>query len=180
MPGMQGSGMSETSSITESMDDSANLPPPTMLPVPASFEHFSSHASPIGSFAAFPPLSSGGLNLTMATTSTSVPSTSGVATAPSPAVSSEHNSSTTGGAPASRPQLPTSSCSPEDLSPRSTSPIINGHSAPGMHRTTLEVGPTPPPPTPRLSPSRQISCIYKPSGLQQYNTSVATFQVLTA
>ncbi len=33
---------------------------------------------------------------------------------------------------------------------------------------------------PRLSPSRQISCIYKPSGLQQYNTSVATFQVLTA
>ncbi|CDS42607.1 sox transcription factor [Echinococcus multilocularis] len=132
MSKLQSSGVSESSSINEAIDDSR---PPATLHIPTSFEHFPGNSSPVGGFhhPAFPTLAPTGLTFPLPTASTTLPceatsERSQVRLLPPPS-----NPAVT--ATTATVVTAVSSASPEDLSPRSASPLIGIHSTPGLQTT---------------------------------------------
>lgn len=130
-PKMQSSGVSESSSTNETVDD-CRLP--TMLHIPSSFDHFSGNSSAAGVLhPAFPTLAPVGSAIAMpsASNSTQCEVTNNrnklgpLHSLSNPVVPSSNNPTTT----------VLSSASPEDLSPRSTSPPMQIHSTPGLQTT---------------------------------------------
>lgn len=131
MSKLQSSGVSESSSVNEVVDDSR---PPTMLHIPTKFEHFPGNSSPAGGFhhPTFPTLAPTGLTFSLPIASTASPceATSEISQVrplpplPNPAITATATVATA-----------TSSVSPEDLSPRSASPLIRIHPTPGLQTT---------------------------------------------
>ncbi|KAM7538508.1 hypothetical protein Aperf_G00000066262 [Anoplocephala perfoliata] len=132
MPKMQSSGVSESSSTNETADDCR---PPTMLHIPSSFDHFSGNSSAAGIFhhPAFPTLAPAGPPFAMPSVSNSTQCEAtnnrsklgSLHPLSNPVVSSSNNA----------PSIVLSSASPEDLSPRSSSPPMRIHSTPGLQTT---------------------------------------------
>ncbi|VDM33969.1 unnamed protein product [Hydatigera taeniaeformis] len=132
MSKLQSSGVSESNSINEAVDDPR---PPTMLHIPTKFEHYPSNPSPAGGFhhPNFPTLAPTGLtfSLPIASNASTCETTCELGQVrplpplPNPAITTATATVATA----------TSSVSPEDLSPRSASPLIRIHSTPGLQTT---------------------------------------------
>ncbi|KAL5966896.1 Transcription factor SOX-5 [Taenia solium] len=131
MSKLQSPGISESSPISEAVDDSR---PPTMLHIPTKFEHFPGNSSPASGFhhPTFPTLAPTGLTFSLPIISTASPceATSELSQVrplpplPNPAITT-----------AAATVAAATSVSPEDLSPRSASPLIRIHPTPGLQTT---------------------------------------------
>ncbi|VDD78564.1 unnamed protein product [Mesocestoides corti] len=123
MTKLQSSGVSETSSTNEAIDESHSS---TMMNIPANFEHFPDNSSTVSRFhqPTFSTRSPNGPCFLMAATSAHSPCE----------VTSGHSVNRPLQTP--RDTTAASSASPENLSPRSASPLIRVHTTPGLQTTS--------------------------------------------
>lgn len=134
MSKLQSSGVSESSSLNETVEDGRQA---TMLHIPTSFDHFPVNTSPASAFhhPAFPTLASSGLTFPLpSASSTASPSEVTIDRSQTRHLPPLHNAIATTTTVVTTTTA-ASSASPEDLSPRSASPLIRIHSTPGLQTT---------------------------------------------